>query len=428
MGGSEAQSHVSKFCDSGVDTSKFLFLPEDPSVAGPPKKDKTAERHRLETLNTLLKISDTEDPVVMSMCKLLRSLMRVPVAGISILDEDRCWFRTPDGVQVFPHNLSLCGYQLIPKNPSILVLENMATNPLSKDLPYVTHDPQLRFYASAPLVASNGDRLGTMCVVDLQPRTLTQEQFAMLANFAECMVRQLEKDNILVLQKKAKKGLQRSLDVVRSPIVIIDVTDSEWIIRHANESLEAISGVKRDDMADMRFWDVFTPVGMTKEEAKKKLQESVNKESAFSVVVKSSHKGDKADPFTFNLRPYHTNIIDEYAVPIVKPRDAKATRDQSAELPTQMTYFGTVAEAVKDSMPGGAGPVSGKPAKGTSDTANGTANGHASAAAADPKDANGSTPPANGHATAPAPKSKADPIKQPPKDAAQQCCGVCVIS
>lgn len=74
-----------RFVDPGVDTSKFLFLPEDPSVAGPSHPDKDAERHRLETLNTLLKISDTEDPVVMSMCKLLRSLMRVPVAGSQTL-------------------------------------------------------------------------------------------------------------------------------------------------------------------------------------------------------------------------------------------------------------------------------------------------------------------------------------------------------
>jgi hypothetical protein len=61
-------------------THPSLF-PNDPNYQGAPKLREDEERHRLETLVSLIKISDTEDPVVLSMCKLVRSLMRVPVAG-----------------------------------------------------------------------------------------------------------------------------------------------------------------------------------------------------------------------------------------------------------------------------------------------------------------------------------------------------------
>lgn len=67
--------------DDGVDTSSFQHWEGNPALAGPPKLSQKAERKRLDTLYNLVKISDTDDPVVMSMCKLVRYILRVPVAG-----------------------------------------------------------------------------------------------------------------------------------------------------------------------------------------------------------------------------------------------------------------------------------------------------------------------------------------------------------
>ena len=60
--------------------------------------------------------------------------------------------------------------------------------------PLVTGAPHIRFYAGAPLVTSNGMRLGSLCVIDKEPRHLDAEQLMVLANFAEVVVREIEKD------------------------------------------------------------------------------------------------------------------------------------------------------------------------------------------------------------------------------------------
>lgn len=60
--------------------------------------------------------------------------------------------------------------------------------------PLVTGPPHIRFYAGAPLVTSNGMRLGSLCVIDKEPRHLDAEQLMVLANFAEVVVREIEKD------------------------------------------------------------------------------------------------------------------------------------------------------------------------------------------------------------------------------------------
>ena len=62
------------------------------------------------------------------------------------------------------------------------------------DNPLVTGPPDIRFYAGAPLVTSSGLRLGSLCVIDREPRDLDADQLNVLCNFAEVVVREIEKD------------------------------------------------------------------------------------------------------------------------------------------------------------------------------------------------------------------------------------------
>lgn len=128
-------------------------------------------------------------------------------------------------------------------------------------------------------------------------------------------------------------------------------------------------------------------------------------------------------------RPYHTNIIDEYAVPIVKPLDAQPTKEQTVELPTQLTYFVTVAEAVKDSMPGGVALPIIKAADSKPETAV-VANGSSTPnvpVAVEKREAAKAPAVANGHA-APSVKSAPEaPKVAAPNGAVQQCCATCTI-
>ena len=62
----------------------------------------------------------------------------------------------------------------------------------------VVNEPKIRFYAGAPLVTSTGERVGTVCIVDMHPRELEAQSLNVLINFAEVVVRELEKEQARV--------------------------------------------------------------------------------------------------------------------------------------------------------------------------------------------------------------------------------------
>ena len=84
-----------------------------------------------------------------------------------------------------------------------------------KDNPLVTGPPSIRFYAGAPLVTSNGMRLGSLCVIDVKPRSLDAEQLMVLANFAEVVVREIEKDIARVRSKLPHSLIEVSCTITR---------------------------------------------------------------------------------------------------------------------------------------------------------------------------------------------------------------------
>eukprot|EP00884_Botryococcus_braunii_P001110 jgi/Botrbrau1/109/Bobra.0022s0098.1 len=333
-----------KFVDDSVDTSSFVFKPGNDSIQGPPSLPDDEERRRLETLFTLVKISDTEDPVVASMCKLVRSVFGVPVAGVSIVDEDRCWVRTPDGISVYPRNVSLCSYHIANKEPTIMVIEDLTQDPRSQKLPHVVQEPGAKFYASAPLIASNGSCLGAMCVLDLRPRRMSEEHLAMLAGMAECMVRQLEKDNLVYLQRKRIKNLARSLDLVASPLMVLDASKPEWVIRLVNSCLADLTGYHPSELTDQPFWEKFKATATSLDEAKASWQEHVEEEAHFSLQVRSLRGGSAAEAFILCMRPVSEGQLDEYAIPISVP---SPTGKAVETLPPGL-YFGTIPETVRD--------------------------------------------------------------------------------
>jgi len=155
------------------------------------------EEERLATL-TALNLLDTEaEPVFDRITAKLSRVFEVPIALISLIDRDRQFFKSQTGLPTelakarqTARNISVCGH-VVAKN-LVMVVEDLArdrrfaNNPLLKE-----HG--IRFYAGVPLLAPNGQPIGSLCLMDLKPRQLTEREKRLLQEYANEVMEEIAK-------------------------------------------------------------------------------------------------------------------------------------------------------------------------------------------------------------------------------------------
>jgi two-component sensor histidine kinase len=116
----------------------------------------------------------------------------VPIAIVSIVDEDRIWFKSHHGLAVeqIDREPGLCASAILSKDP--FLLPDASIDPRSLANPLVAGDFGLRFYAGVPLTTSDGYNLGTLCVIDKEPRPIDERQIEDLKDLAAVVMDQLE--------------------------------------------------------------------------------------------------------------------------------------------------------------------------------------------------------------------------------------------
>ncbi|HVE46241.1 MAG TPA: SpoIIE family protein phosphatase [Acidimicrobiales bacterium] len=150
------------------------------------------ERERLAALQRYDVVEAPVDGTFDRITALAARLLRVPIAIVSIVDQDRIWFRSHHGIDVpdIPRSPGLCASAILQTEP--YVLPDARLDPVALANPLVAGEFGLRFYAAIPLTMADGHNLGTLCVIDKQPRTLTDEELATLTDLALLVVHELE--------------------------------------------------------------------------------------------------------------------------------------------------------------------------------------------------------------------------------------------
>lgn len=150
------------------------------------------EPARLAALRRLAVLDTEPEQPFENVVALVRSVLDVPIAAVSLIDEDRQWFKARSGVDAdeTPRDVSFCTHAIMQPEP--LLVEDATKDQRFAANPLVVGDPGIRSYAGIPLRTSDGYNVGSLCAVDTRPRTFSAGEVAVLSKFARIVVDELE--------------------------------------------------------------------------------------------------------------------------------------------------------------------------------------------------------------------------------------------
>jgi sigma-B regulation protein RsbU (phosphoserine phosphatase) len=155
--------------------------------------DEVVEVGRMEAVRRYDILDTPPDGAFDRVAALAARLFDVPVATVTIVDEDRIWFKAAhglDGVSEIGRDPGLCGSAVL--RDDALVIPDTLLDDVACGNPLVTGPLGVRFYAAAPITTTDGHKLGTVNVLDTKPRSITSEQTATLTDLAAIVMDEME--------------------------------------------------------------------------------------------------------------------------------------------------------------------------------------------------------------------------------------------
>lgn len=149
------------------------------------------ESARLQTLRALNVLDTSHEERFDRLTRLARRLFGVPIALVTLVDADRQWFKSCVGLPLreTSRDISFCGHAIL--GDDIMLVRDTLADIRFSDNPLVTGAPGIRFYAGCPLTISNGSRVGTLCLIDVVPRDLSDEDRELLRDLARMAEQEL---------------------------------------------------------------------------------------------------------------------------------------------------------------------------------------------------------------------------------------------
>ena len=196
-----------------------------PHIIPPDEQERLAAVRRYGVLDT------PPDGAFDRITRIASLTLGMPIAIVSIVDHDRIWFKSAqglDGVEQIGRDPGLCASAIL--SGETWIVNDAPADPRTLANPLVAGEFGLRFYAGSPLRTSDGYNLGTLCVIDREPRGLSEEQVQVLDDLAALVVDELELR--LAARRQARQATELNDDVVQA----LTVASMRLQMGHAEEA------------------------------------------------------------------------------------------------------------------------------------------------------------------------------------------------
>ena len=222
-------------------------------------KNPPDEAKRLETLRALKILDTAAEERYDRITRVAQSIFEVPIVLVSIVDAERQWFKSRQGLDAAetPRDISFCGHAIL--GTESFIVEDTAKDPRFADNPLVLGGPKLRFYAGAPLSAPNGQRMGTLCLIDTKPRQLTPLQRQVLRDLAAMVEREMANVTLAEALTKAAENESKYKDLLDETTDLVLHSDDKGTLIYANSALLAALGLTETDFGKVNIYDLVAP-------------------------------------------------------------------------------------------------------------------------------------------------------------------------
>jgi signal transduction histidine kinase len=210
---------------------------EPPNIIPPDEEARLAAVHRYDILDTPFETAF--DRITL----LAARLFNTPIAIVSIVDNDRVWFKSHHGLDLpeVERLPGLCASAILQNDP--LILTDASLDPVALSHPIVAGESGLRFYAGAPLTTADGHNVGTICVMDKDPREFSDEDAVTLQQLAEVVIHELEL-RIATRAAVDQERESRALESARRALEAAEHERTRWARELHDETLQNLGALQ----------------------------------------------------------------------------------------------------------------------------------------------------------------------------------------
>lgn len=184
-----------------------------------PAEASDAELRRIIDLRALDLLDTAAEERFDRITRLAQRLFDVPIALVSLVDEDRQWFKSRVGLDVTetPRELAFCAHAI--EGDDLLHVPDARADSRFDQNPLVTGDPRIRFYAGFPIAAPSGSKLGTLCVIGREPRDLSPDDEQTLGDLAAMVEQEIAASHMAATDPLTQLYNRRGFELVARQVL-----------------------------------------------------------------------------------------------------------------------------------------------------------------------------------------------------------------